>query len=141
MVCNPSNRLYVAALLYLLQDFYRHITGCGALLHHMQEFRCFEHVCAGFVAFRAAFLHRPLILGSIVAIRAGNFNICYWLWRIEPMYLRASLQYWALRIRSVHPPPIKKKASPTDSGEGLSVHYLCMNPLLSRNSFMCSRAG
>ncbi|MEK3796419.1 hypothetical protein MKX42_32255 [Paenibacillus sp. FSL R7-0204] len=54
-----------------LQDFSRHVTGCGAMLHDLQEFWRFEQVSAGFVAFRAGFLHWPLLLPSIVALLAG----------------------------------------------------------------------
>ncbi|MEK3715646.1 hypothetical protein [Paenibacillus sp. FSL R7-0333] len=66
-----TDRLYEAALLHILQDFTKKVTGCGTLLHHLQKFRYLEQISAGFVAFYAGFQHQSFLLGRIVAFHAG----------------------------------------------------------------------
>ncbi|MEK5031785.1 hypothetical protein MKY96_10090 [Paenibacillus sp. FSL R7-0302] len=67
----PSACLLGASLLHILQDLTKKVSGCGTLLHHLQEFRGLEQVSAGFVAFHAGFQHRSFLLVRIVAFHAG----------------------------------------------------------------------
>jgi hypothetical protein len=48
-----TSRFYGAALLHILQDSSKNVTGYATLLHHLQEFWCLVQVSAGFVAFHA----------------------------------------------------------------------------------------
>ncbi|WP_339249011.1 hypothetical protein [Paenibacillus sp. FSL P2-0136] len=66
-----TDRLLGAALLHILQDFSKDVTGYCTLLHHLHEFRGLEQVSAGFVAFYAGFQHQSFLLGRITALLAG----------------------------------------------------------------------